>query len=557
MSSLSEYSSGVIRSRLRVTKQTARARQGLVVAEHPVGAEVGAAILARGGNAVDAAVATAFAMTVVEPFMSTIAGGGTMLVSLAGPGEVVALDFNVCAPAACHERVYGLAPGRSEGALFTWRRVDGDENLYGHRSVAVPGSVAGLTLALERYGSMDLGTVLAPAIRLAREGIVADWYLALTAAKFQEELSAFPEAARTYLRDGRWVYRPPGMEPGDRIRFPDLARSLELIARDGPAAFYKGPLAQALAAEMRAHGGFLTAEDLANYAVRVAPPLRGSYRGLELAVSPGATGGITALEILNVLETFPRTGVGWRTAEGLHRRAQAVARGFADRFRYLGDPERVRAPWDRLASKAYASEVAAGLAGPRGRAPGPTPDCTTHVGVVDRARNMVALTHTAVSLFGARVVVPDTGILLNNGMIWFDPEPGRPNSIASGKRALVNMTPVLAFRRGRPYLTLGAPGGRKIVSAVPQVLATLVDTGCSLQAAVEAPRLHDEGDGLLVDDRVGKRCLAGLGRRGHRVTPLEESYSTINFAKPIAIRSTAAGLEAGLDPLRPAAAAGA
>ena len=170
---------------------------------------------------------------------------------------------------------------------------------------------------------------------------------------------------------------------------------------------------------------------------------------------------------------------------------------------------------------------------------------------------MVALTHTAVSLFGARVVVPDTGILLNNGMIWFDPEPGRPNSIASGKRALVNMTPVLAFRRGRPYLTLGAPGGRKIVSAVPQVLATLVDTGCSLQAAVEAPRLHDEGDGLLVDDRVGKRCLAGLGRRGHRVTPLEESYSTINFAKPIAIRSTAAGLEAGLDPLRPAAAAGA
>src|SRR5437588_348136 len=190
MSSLSEYSSGVIRSRLRVTKQTARARQGLVVAEHPVGAEVGAAILAGGGNAVDAAVATAFAMTVVEPFMSTIAGGGTMLVSL------------------------------------------------------------------------------------ARQGIVADWYLALTAAKFQEELSAFPEAARTYLRDGRWVYRPPGMEPGDRIRSPDLARSLELLARDGAAAFYKGPLGQALAAEMRAHGGFLTAEDLANYAVRLTPPLR-------------------------------------------------------------------------------------------------------------------------------------------------------------------------------------------------------------------------------------------------------------------------------------------
>lgn len=539
-----------------MTKRTPRTRGGMVVAEHPTGAEVGAAILARGGNAVDAAVATAFAMTVVEPFMSTIAGGGTMVAYLAGRGETVAVDFNVCAPAACHERVYRLVEGRSEGALFTWRRVEEDQNLFGHRSVAVPGSVAGLALALERYGTMDLATVLEPAIRLAREGIDADWYLALTAAKFQEELSAFPEAAKTYLRNGRWIYRPPGMEEGDRIRYPDLARSFELIARDGVAAFYKGAIAHALTAEMRAGGGYVTAEDLANYAVRINPPLTGSYRGLGLAFSPGATGGVTALEILNILETYPKSSVGSRTAEGLHRRARAVARAFADRFRYLGDPERVAAPWDRLAAKDYAREVAAQLSHPGGGAPPPPPECTTHVGVVDRARNMVALTHTAVSLFGSRVVVPDTGILLNNGMIWFDPEPGKPNSIAPGKRALVNMTPVLAFRRGRPYLTLGAPGGRKIVSAIPQVLATLVDTGCSLQAAVEAPRLHDEGDGLWVDDRVGERCLAGLRRRGHRVTSRQESYSTINFAKPIAIRITSTGLEAGLDHLRPAAAAG-
>lgn len=539
-----------------MTKRTPRTRGGMVVAEHPTGAEVGAAILARGGNAVDAAVATAFAMTVVEPFMSTIAGGGTMVAYLAGRGETVAVDFNVCAPAACHERVYRLVEGRSEGALFTWRRVEEDQNLFGHRSVAVPGSVAGLALALERYGTMDLATVLEPAIRLAREGIDADWYLALTAAKFQEELSAFPEAAKTYLRNGRWIYRPPGMEEGDRIRYPDLARSFELIARDGVAAFYKGAIAHALTAEMRAGGGYVTAEDLANYAVRINPPLTGSYRGLGLAFSPGATGGVTALEILNILETYPKSSVGSRTAEGLHRCARAVARAFADRFRYLGDPERVAAPWDRLAAKDYAREVAAQLSHPGGGAPPPPPECTTHVGVVDRARNMVALTHTAVSLFGSRVVVPDTGILLNNGMIWFDPEPGKPNSIAPGKRALVNMTPVLAFRRGRPYLTLGAPGGRKIVSAIPQVLATLVDTGCSLQAAVEAPRLHDEGDGLWVDDRVGERCLAGLRRRGHRVTSRQESYSTINFAKPIAIRITSTGLEAGLDHLRPAAAAG-
>ncbi len=559
----------MIRSRLRVTKQTPRAHGGMVVAEHPIGAEAGAAILERGGNAVDAAVATAFAMTVVEPFMSTIGGGGTMLVYLAGPRETVAIDFNVCAPAACHERVYRLVDGVSPGALFAWHRVEDDANVFGHRSVAVPGSVAGLTQALERYGTMDLPAVLAPAIALARDGFVPDWYLALTTARFEEEILAFPETARTYLRNGRYVYRPPGMEEGDRMRFPDLAASLELIARDGAGAFYKGAIGQAIDAEMRRHGGFLALGDLASYAARVNPPLRGSYRGVGLALSPGATGGVTALEILNILETSAGARADWRTGEGLHRRALAVRRAFEDRFQYLGDPERVAAPWERLASKAYAREVSAeprpGTPGARpaatrragGRAsPQPPADCTTHVGVVDRARNMVSLTHTAVSLFGSRVVVPGTGILLNNGMIWFDPEAGKPNSIAAGKRALVNMTPLLAFRRGRPYLTLGAPGGRKIVSAVPQVLATLVDTGCRLQAAIEAPRLHDEGGGLFVDDRVGERRIGALRRLGHQVTPQHESYSTINFAKPIAIRVTPEGLEAGLDHLRPAAAAG-
>jgi gamma-glutamyltranspeptidase/glutathione hydrolase len=553
----------MIRSSLRVTKRTPLADNGMVVAEHPIGAGVGARILERGGNAADAAIATAFAMTVVEPFMSTIAGGGTMLVHLARRGETACIDFNVSAPAACHERTYRLVPGVAPGALFAWHRVENDANVFGHRSVAVPGSVAGLTLALERYGTMDLAAVLEPAIALARDGFIADWYLALTTARYLEELSAVPETARTYLRDGRWVYRPPGMEEGDRIRYPELARSLELIARDGAGAFYKGAIGQALVAEMRAHQGFITEHDLASYAVRVAPPLTGSYRGLELALPPGATGGVTALEVLNILEAFPKARVGWRTAGGLHRRAQAIRRAFADRFAHLGDAERVQAPWDRLASKAYARAVAAELSGSRKEGPatshiddGHGIDCTTHVGVVDRERNMVSLTHTAVSLYGARAVVPGTGILLNNGMIWFDPEPGQPNSIGAGKRALVNMTPLLAFKRGRPHLTLGAPGGRKIVSAVPQVLATLVDEGGSLQAAVEAPRLHDEGSDLCVDDRVGEARIAALRRLGRRVTSQHESYSTINFAKPIGIRVTPRGLEAGLDHLRPAAAAG-
>lgn len=550
----------------------------MVVAAHPRGAEVGAAILTRGGNAVDAAVATAFAMTVAEPFMSTIGGGGTMLVHLAKRGETAALDFNVQAPAACHESVYPLEDGLGVG-LFTWRKVVGDANMYGHRSVAVPGSVAGLALALERYGTMEWADVLAPAIALARRGFEPDWYTALTMAVHAHELAAYTETARTYLRGGHYIHRPPTLEPGDRMTFPELADSLHLLAKEGPQAFYRGAIADAIETEMRNGDGFLTKADLAGYTVKTSAPLFGRYRSLELAFSPGATGGVTALEMLNILAAFPSGRVGWDSAGGLHLRAEATRYAFQDRFRYLGDPARVDAPWNALASAAYGAAVASRIRprGPRsvaeapdpwhfetarrravdpGAAPGPSGDCTTHIGAVDRQRNLVSFTHTAVSLFGSRVVVPGTGILLSNGMIWFDPEPGRPNSVASGKRALVNMVPVLAFRRGQPYLTLGAPGGRKIVSAIPQVLSNLADMRFGPQAAIEAPRLHTEGGDLWVDDRVGEKTLTALTKMGHPVVPRREDLSTLFFSRPVAIRITKDGLEAGLDHLRTSAAAG-
>jgi len=548
----------MIRSRLVVTKQTPLAAHGMVAAEHPRGAAVGAAILARGGNAVDAAVATALAMTVVEPFMSTVAGSGTMVVHLAKRGETLALNFNGVAPLAAHESIYPIVGGVSDG-LFSWPRTENAANEYGHRAVAVPGSLAGLALAVERYGTMNWRDVVAPAIKLAREGFEADWYLALNHAKFVQELSAFPATARTYLRDGQWIHRPASMQAGDTQVYPDLARSLELIAKDGPDALYKGALGQALVDDMAASGGLIRREDLAAYRVLVEPALLARYRDTDLAFSPGATGGPTALEMLNILAEFPPARVGWQSVEGLHLRASVIARAFRDRFEYLGDPAVVKVPWDTLLSREHARQVAAEIR--RGkptsrRAPRPSDECTTHVGAIDRQRNMVALTNTAVSLWGSRVVVPGTGILLNNGMIWFDPEPGKPNSIAPGKRALVNMVPVLAFKRGEPYLTLGAPGGRRIVSAIPQVIATLVDARGSLQAAIEAPRLHTEGGELFVDTRVGDKALEGLRRLGHTVVPREETYATLNFAKPVGIRVGKKGLEAGLDHLRPAAAAG-
>jgi gamma-glutamyltranspeptidase/glutathione hydrolase len=573
----------MIRSTLSVTKHTPTAR-ALVAAEHPIGAEVGAGILARGGNAVDAAVATAFAMTVVEPFMSSVAGGGTMLVHMARRGQTVALDFNVQAPAACHESCYELAEGVGQ-ALFPWRRVVDDANNFGPKSVAIPGSVAGLCLALERFGTMELADVLAPAIGLAERGFEVDWYVTLTTAPHCQELAAFPETARAYLRDGHYVHRPAALAAADVLRQPDLARSLRLIAKDGPDAFYRGAIAQAIDAEMRRTGGFLRAGDLAGYAPRVVEPLTMKYRGLELAFTPGATGGPTAAEMLNVLAEFPPAKVGYGTPGGLHRRAEAVRFAFLDRLLHLGDPLAVRVPWRGLGSRAHAQEVAAGLRpaarsdaklpdawaheaavggpgrgrpAPRGRRRLATEggDCTTHVCAVDRQRNMVSLTNTAVSLFGSRMVVPDTGILLQNGMLWFDPEPGRANSVAAGKRPVVNMVPALGFRRGEPYLTVGAPGGRKIVSAIPQVIANLADQGDAAQAAIEAPRLHTEGGELWVDDRVGERSLAALRKMGHDVVPKRQAYGTFYFARPVAIRIGRRGLEAGLDHLNAAAAAG-
>jgi gamma-glutamyltranspeptidase/glutathione hydrolase len=556
----------MIESSLVVTKKTPPASHGMVAAEHPIGARVGARILERGGNAIDAAVATAFAMTVVEPFMSTIGGSGVMLVHMARGGETVALDFNGCAPMRAHESMFRTTTGISRG-LFAWPNVEGAANERGWLAPAVPGSVAGLSLAIERFGTMELRDAIQPAIELARGGLIADWYQALTTARQVDELAAAGEAGRVYLRNGRSVYRPPtGMEEGDRSTFPDLARSFELIARDGASAFYRGEIAQTIHDAMAAHGGLMTRDDLAAYQVCVGAPLTGTYRGVELAFSPGATGGATALEILNILEQFPKTAVGWATPAGLNVRAMAVRRAFADRFEHLGDPAVIQAPWERLTSKAYAREVAAEIRRPkRGRrgdgldalgASAAGGDCTTHISVVDRQRNMVSLTHTAVSLFGSMVVVPGTGILLNNGMIWFNPEAGRANSVAPGKRALVNMVPVLGFKKGKPYFTVGAPGGRRIVSAIPQVIATLVDSGCDLQQAIEAPRLHAESSETLVDIRVGEKALAALGRLGQRVAPREETYATLNFAKPVGVRVGRRGLEAGLDALRAAAAAG-
>jgi gamma-glutamyltranspeptidase/glutathione hydrolase len=288
---------------------------------------VGAEVLRRGGNAVDAAVATAFAMAVVEPFMSCLAGGGSMLIHRPRAGASVAIDFNVEAPRRARADMYRLGKGRS-GDLFPWRAVEGDANVHGHLSVAVPGSVAGLTLALERWGTWDLRDAVAPATRIARRGVPVDWYLAGVIGMYAEELARFPEAAQTYLRDGRWPPRPAHLEGGDRVRYPDLARSLELIGKEGASVFYRGEIGEAIESEVRRGGGILDRGDLARYRVRTSAPLIGDYRGVTLLGMPGATGCVTALQVLNVLECFQPEGDGPAGARAAHLRAEALRLAF-------------------------------------------------------------------------------------------------------------------------------------------------------------------------------------------------------------------------------------
>ena len=427
---------------------------------------------------------------------------------------------------------------------------------------------------------MDLADVMAPAIALARDGFVPDWYHALTMAVHAEELAAFPETARTHLRSGHYIHRPPTLADGDRIQQPDLARSLALLAKEGPRAFYAGALGQAMCAEMAAHGGFVTAADLAGYQVRTLAPLVGRYRGLEVHFSPGATGGPTALQILNILSAFPSEQVGCDSARGLHLRAEAVRYGFQDRLTWLGDPECVEAPWSVLASAEYGGAVAACLRprGPRSAKPAPNPwlvqtnePRASPTGPVGQCRRRLHDAHrrcgpppeSGVAHPYRRVPVRiarrraghrnpplerDALVRPGAGETQLD-RPREARAGEHGPRAGVPARRTVSSR-------LGAPGGRKIISAIPQVLSNLADLRLSPQSAIEAPRVHTEGGDLWVDDRVGAKALAALAKMGHPVVPKREDFSTLFFSRPVAIRVTREGLEAGLDALRAAAAAG-
>lgn len=563
-----------MRSQSIVSKSVVAVRGGVVSTQHPLASEAGARILAEGGNAIDSAVASAIAVTVVEPMMSGIGGGGAMVVHDPATGKDTAIDFLPRVPGAAKPDMYELDRDRADVGMYAWPAVVDDANFIGHRSIGVPGTIAGLCLAHERWGRLSLAAVLQPAIEFAH-GHIVDGYISAVTAGLARRLRKFPEAARIFLPDGLPPAAPTRMYiPAEPLRQPDLARTLERIAANGPDEFYRGETARLLVREMERNGGLVSAGDLANYRPVVHEETRkAGYRDVTVSALPTPCGADTVIEALNILERFDVAALGRDSAEGLNLMAQAQALAFQDRFAFLADPEHQDIPDDVLLSKAYAA-ARAGLIDPAakpgsigpgdpgafaGDGGGVPPDntCTTHLGVVDKDGMMVSLTNTVGDLWGSYVVAEGTGVLLNDGMIWFDPVPGRINSVAPGKMPLSAMSGVLVHKNGKPFITIGAPGARKVMTSVMQSIVNVVDHGLSLQDAIGAPRVHCEKDSILADSRLPAKSLAALESMGCTVNRSEETFMNSNFARPVGALVDADGMvRSGVDALRPATAIG-
>ena len=566
-------------SRWDMTKDEAVANAGMVSAGHRLAAEAGVEMLRQGGNAVDAAVAAAWAVGVVEPWMSGAGGVGAMVIH--HNGRQVVIDFGLRAPLAARDDMYELEPARGPQGQYGWPAVRGEENQLGHRAAGVPGVVAGLCLAHERHGTLPRETVMQPAVDLASEGFEADWYTSLILGLDLDVIVRFPRAAAIFLRDGAFPPRPSVLlSVPDRIVQRDLADTLRRIAREGATAFYGGELAAALAEDMRAHGGLIGEDDLAGYQPQLHESgLRGTYHHLEIVGVPGPTGAPLIQEILNILEGYDLRRIDSASVDGLHLTAEACRRAYEDFFDHVGDPERVNVPWGGLLSKAYAAAVrevirrdraSTGRAavdpwrfqppadgGARASGWASTTSHTTHVCAVDRDRNAVSVTLTLGNLLGSHVIVPGTGIVLNDMMLLFDPRPGRANSIAGGKWQATPVAPTLLLENGELRAVLGAPGGRRIPTAIAQVIVNLVDRRLRIQEAIAAPRLHAEGPGLLLDARFDSRVFEGLRALGHHVVTGEKTPCAFNLAQPNGIAVGPDGaLWGGADPFTPAAIAG-
>ena len=540
---------------LHAGAQPARARNGMVVSENALASEVGARVLEEGGTAVDAAVATAFALAVTHPTAGNIGGGGFLLYRPAA-GEAETFDFRETAPAAASATMF-LRDGKYDGELHH----------HSHLAVGVPGTVAGLHLAWKAHGKLPWARLVEPAVALARDGFTVTDGLARSLKDELPAMKKYPASIEQFTRNGA------PFEAGDRLRQPHLAETLQRIAAEGPAGFYGGRTAELIEKEMKRGGGLITRADLAAYQPKRRTPLRGTYRGYEISsIPPPSSGGTALLEMLNTLEGYDLRAKGFGSAAAVHLLAEASRRAYADRARYLGDPDFVPGmPVDRLISKDYAAALRRTIREDHASPSAPdrfdwaaeSPQ-TTHLCVVDRARNAVSLTYTLEYGYGSKIVVPGAGFLLNNQMGDFNAGPGlttaegligtEPNLAAPGKRMLSSMTPTIVSKDDKLFMAVGTPGGRYIINTVLQVFVNVVDFGMNIQEAIDAPRVHHqwlpdeinyESRGLSPDTAVLLRA------RGHA---LKEGWPWDSIPQGIVVNAEGL-LEGGTDRRAPDGAA--
>ena len=509
-------------------KRPVTGAKGMVVTNHPLASAAGAEMLAAGGNAIDAAIAAFFTLTVVEPMMVGILGGGMAHIRLAD-GTHTVIDGQSTAPAATGPTTYTPDPNAPPGTMETLGR----KNALGPSSVGVPGNLMGWCEALARFGTFSLADAMEPAIRHASRGFRATPYLSECINDCADDMALDAEIARVYLPDGAPI------RPGARLVTGNYAETLRTIVREGPDVLYQGSLGSHYADWMGRTGGFITKKDLTGYRTITREALRGTYRGFEVVgPPPPSSGPLHIVQMLNILEGYDIGSLGFGSPDTVHLLAEVLKIAFADRAAATADPAFVKVPVERLLSKQYAAERRVRMDMGRAQAwsaevePGDLSSHTTHLTVADAMGNVVASTQTINSLFGARVMVPGTGMIPNNYMFVFDPRPGRASSVAAGKRVTSSMSPVIVLKDGKPAFALGLPGGLRIFPSVMQALCNLIDHGMTVQEAVEAPRVWTQGHALEIEAGFSATVFDAMQARGHdvaRVGNVAGGMSAIRF----------------------------